>query len=44
MGKGYKNWLAAVCACTAIGLSAQTQAAGDYLLATASTGGTFYPV
>jgi len=27
-----------------LGLSAQARAAGDYLLATASTGGTYYPV
>ena len=44
MNKGTKNWLAVACASAVIGFSAQTQAAGDYLLSTASTGGTYYPV
>jgi len=44
MNKGTKNWLAAACTAGVIGFSAQTQAAGDYLLSTASTGGTYYPV
>jgi TRAP transporter TAXI family solute receptor len=44
MMKGSRNWLAAACASLVMGFSAQIQAAGDYLLATASTGGTYYPV
>lgn len=42
--KGLKKILAGACVSAAIGFSAQTHAAGDYLLATASTGGTYYPV
>jgi TRAP transporter TAXI family solute receptor len=44
MIKGSKKWLAAFGASALIGFSAQTHAQGDYLLATASTGGTYYPV
>lgn len=44
MMKRSRNLLTAIGTTLAIGFSAQTQAAGDYLLSTASTGGTYYPV
>ncbi|MFM1892213.1 MAG: hypothetical protein RLZ44_1290, partial [Pseudomonadota bacterium] len=39
-----KRWLAAVGMAAFAGMAAQAHAEGDYLLATASTGGTYYPV
>lgn len=42
--KGLKKILAGACASAVIGFSTQASAQGDYLLATASTGGTYYPV
>ena len=39
-----KKYLAGLSAVAICGLSLQAQAAGDYLMATASTGGTYYPV
>ena len=38
------RWLTAICVSTLISVTPQVQAKGDYLLATASTGGTYYPV
>lgn len=38
------RWLTAICVSTLIGVTPQVQAEGDYLMATASTGGTYYPV
>lgn len=42
--KSFTKGLLALCMAATLGLSAQARAAGDYLLATASTGGTYYPV
>jgi TRAP transporter TAXI family solute receptor len=39
-----RKWLAALGVSACIGTAGVAQAAGDYLLATASTGGTYYPV
>ncbi len=39
-----RKFLAGLFAAAICGLSLQAQAAGDYLMATASTGGTYYPV
>jgi len=44
MGKRMRNWLAGLFAGVASAGAMQAEAGGDYLLATASTGGTYYPV
>ncbi len=44
MNKKMRNRLVGLCACFASTGAMQAEAAGDYLLATASTGGTYYPV
>ncbi len=38
------KWLMVLAAISMLGAAARSHAAGDYLLATASTGGTYYPV
>jgi TRAP transporter TAXI family solute receptor len=44
MQSGIRKWLAAFGVCIIAGTAGNAQAEGDYLLATASTGGTYYPV
>ena len=44
MKKLLRKWSAVLAALTLCGAAGQAGAAGDYLLATASTGGTYYPV
>jgi len=44
MHSGIRKWLAALGVMAIAGTTGNAQAEGDYLLATASTGGTYYPV
>lgn len=44
MHSGIRKWLAAFGVMAIAGTTGNAQAEGDYLLATASTGGTYYPV
>jgi TRAP transporter TAXI family solute receptor len=44
MKSNIKRWLASVCITVTAATGLNAAAAGDYLLATASTGGTYYPV
>ncbi len=44
MKRQLRKWLAVLATTTLCGAAGQAGAAGDYLLATASTGGTYYPV
>jgi TRAP transporter TAXI family solute receptor len=44
MNQRLLTWLATLCVGLASGVAGQARAEGDYLLATASTGGTYYPV
>ncbi len=44
MKRRLSRWLTIICILAFIGAVPQVRAEGDYLLATASTGGTYYPV